>query len=59
MERFLLFYGNVGVAALREALVVLPQKLKAQGRPKIMEGSAGRGLVLLVDTLEKEKNLRL
>lgn len=59
VERFLLFYGNVGVAALREALVVLPQKLQAQGRPKIMEGSAGRGLVLLVDTLEKEKNLRL
>lgn len=59
VERFLLFYGNVGVAALREALVVLPQKLQSQGRPKIMEGSAGRGLVLLVDTLEKEKNLRL
>jgi nucleoporin GLE1 len=59
VERFLLFYGNVGVAALREALVVLPQKLQAQGKPKILEGSAGRGLLLLVDTLEKEKNLRL
>lgn len=59
VERFLLFYGNVGVAALREALVVLPQKLQAHGKAKIMEGSAGRGLVLLVDTLEKEKNLRL
>lgn len=59
VERFLLFYGNVGVAALREALVILPQKLRAQGKAKIMEGSAGRGLVLLVDTLEKEKNLRI
>jgi nucleoporin GLE1 len=59
VERFILFYGNVGVAALREALIVLPQKLQAQGKPKIMEGSAGRGLVLLVDILEKEKNFRL
>ena len=59
VERFLLFYGNVGVAALREALVVLPQKLRREGPSKIMEASAGRGLLLLVDTLEKEKNLRL
>lgn len=55
VERFLLFYGNAGVAALREALVTFPAKLD----PKMVQSNAGRGLVLLIDILEKEKNLRL
>jgi nucleoporin GLE1 len=55
VERFLLFFGNAGVAALREALVTFPAKLD----PRMVQSNTGRGLVLLIDTLEKEKNLRL
>lgn len=54
-ERFVLFYGSVAMAVLREALVEFPMRLptKTQAEP------ACRSLTLMADALAKEKHFRL
>lgn len=54
-ERFVLFFGNVAVAALREALVDFPKRLpqSVQSKP------ACRSLALMVDGMDREKHFRL
>ena len=54
-ERIILFWGNVGVAALREGCVHWPARLP----PALRVSPAGRGLGLMVEGWEKDKEFRL
>ena len=54
-ERFLLFYGNVGVAALRLSLVEFPGRLPG----KVRDGAACKAVGLLVDGLRGERRFNV
>ncbi|OAP54370.1 hypothetical protein AYL99_11471 [Fonsecaea erecta] len=55
IERFVLFFGAAGVAALRQAAVDFPRAL-----PKdLQDKPATKTLVLMVESLKKEKNFSL
>lgn len=55
VERFIQFFGSAAVAALRHALVVFPASLP----PALQNTAASKAIVLLVDMLAREKNLRI
>ena len=54
-ERFLMFFGNVGVAALRLALVEFPGRLPEGVR----QGAACKAVELLVDKLRSERRFNV
>ena len=55
LTRFLQFFGDEGIAALRKALIDLPRQLP----PSIKEHGSAKNVIYLVDTWKKEKNFHL
>lgn len=55
VDRFVQFFGDEGVAALRKATVDFPKSLP----PEMQQGSAVKAIVLLVETWKREKNFHL
>lgn len=54
-ERIILFWANVGVAALRESCVDFPMRLP----PALRQTPACRGVGLMVEGWERDKDFRL
>lgn len=55
LDRFILFFGATGIAALRKAVVEFPSTLPAE----LVRKPAAQSLVLLAETWKKERHLHL
>lgn len=55
LQRFLQFFGDEGIAALRKAFIDLPKRLP----PEIRETNAAVSVIYLVDAWKTEKNFHL
>ncbi len=55
LQRFLLFFGDEGIAALRKAFIDLPKRLPLE----MKKHNGGLGVIYLADTWKTEKNFHL
>ncbi len=55
VDRFVQFFGDEGVAAMRKALIDLPHQMS----PELQKSSAAQSVVILLESWKKDKNFRL